>query len=65
MATKTSRAASKRFKVRGSGSIVFKGPLRQHKMSNRSPKRMMNLKASRNVHDSDLHTVQLMLGIRK
>lgn len=52
--SKTRKAVSKRVRVTGSGKIKFKGSLRAHKMSQRSPKRLAGYRRSHYISKSDL-----------
>lgn len=58
---KTKKSASKRFKVRGSGSIKRGSANMRHILTKKSTKRKRQLRGSSAVHDSNMAAVRAML----
>ena len=58
---KTKKSASKRFKVRGSGSIKRGSANLRHILTKKSTKRKRHLRGATNVHDSNKRAVRAML----
>ena len=62
--TKTRRAAKKRFKLTGSGSLLRRPAMRSHNLEHKSPKRKRGFRKQRAVADSNVQAVKKMLGLR-
>ncbi len=60
---KTHKAASKRFKVRNSGSISRRRTPRDHNLTKKSSKRKRHMRKSGTVSDADIGRVRRMLAI--
>ena len=58
---KTKKSASKRFKVRGSGSIKRGSANLRHILTKKSTKRKRHLRGGTAVHESNLASVKAML----
>lgn len=61
---KTHKSASKRFKVRNSGSVARGRTPRDHNLEKKSAKRKRHMRADAGVSDADKGRVGRMLGIR-
>ena len=60
--TKTRRAATKRFKVTGSGRILRRPTMRAHKLEKKSSKRKRGFRKDREVTSADRGAIKKMLG---
>ena len=58
---KTKKSASKRFKVRGSGSIKRGRANLRHILTKKSTKRKRHLRGGTSIHESNLASVKAML----
>ena len=58
---KTNSSAKKRFKVTGTGKIVFQKPFKRHILTKKSTKRKRNLVHATLVSSADMDRVKLML----
>ena len=58
---KTKSGAKKRFKVTGSGRIKRGAAYRRHILTKKTTKRKRQLRGVNSVHDSDSHSVHVML----
>ena len=58
---KTKKAAAKRFKVRGSGSLKRSQAFKRHILTKRTTKNKRQLRGSTSVHSSDQTSVRAML----
>lgn len=58
---KSKKGASKRFKVRGSGSIKRGQAFKRHILTKKTTKSKRQLRGSTAVHDSDIASVRAML----
>ena len=58
---KTKKAAAKRFKVRGSGSLKRSQAFKRHILTKRTTKNKRQLRGSTSVHSSDQASVRAML----
>ncbi|MEO6984405.1 MAG: 50S ribosomal protein L35 [Paralcaligenes sp.] len=58
---KTKKGASKRFKVRGSGSIKRGQAFKRHILTKKTTKTKRQLRGSTAVHKSDVASVKAML----
>ena len=58
---KTKKSASKRFKVRGSGSIKRGSANLRHILTKKSTKRKRHLRGATAVHESNMAAVKAML----
>ena len=58
---KTKKSASKRFKVRGSGSIKRGSANLRHILTKKSTKRKRHLRGTSAIHESNLAAVRAML----
>ncbi|MFA5702231.1 MAG: 50S ribosomal protein L35 [Advenella sp.] len=58
---KTKKGASKRFKVRASGSIKRGQAFKRHILTKKTTKNKRQLRGSAAVHDSDVASVKAML----
>lgn len=58
---KTKKGASKRFKVRGSGSIKRGQAFKRHILTKKTTKAKRQLRGSTAVHKSDVGSVKAML----
>ncbi len=58
---KTKKSASKRFKVRGSGSIKRGQAFKRHLLTKKSPKNKRQLRATVHIHPADTKAVRAML----
>ena len=61
--TKTRRAATKRFKVTGSGRILRRPTMRAHKLEKKSSKRKRGFRKQIEVTGADRGALKKMLGI--
>ena len=61
--TKTRRAATKRFKVTGSGKILRRPTMRAHKLEKKSSKRKRGFRKNREVASGDRGALKKMLGM--
>lgn len=62
--TKTRRAATKRFKVTGSGKLLRRPAMRSHNLEHKSPKRKRGFRKVREVAGENVQAVKKMLGAR-
>ena len=62
--TKTRRAATKRFKVTGTGKILRRPTMRAHKLEKKSSKRKRAFRGEVEVTHADRSALKKMLGIR-
>ncbi len=62
--TKTRRAATKRFKVTGTGKILRRPTMRAHKLEKKSSKRKRHFRKEVEVTSADRGALKKMLGIR-
>jgi len=62
--TKTRRAATKRFKVTGTGKILRRPTMRAHKLEKKSSKRKRAFRKEIEVTSADRSALKKMLGIR-
>ena len=62
--TKTRRAATKRFKLTGSGKLLRRPSMRSHNLEHKSPKQKRRFRKDLPVADGDKKAVKKMLGIR-
>jgi len=62
--TKTRRAATKRFKVTGTGKILRRPTMRAHKLEKKSSKRKRAFRKEIEVTRADRSALKKMLGIR-
>ena len=58
---KTKKSASKRFKVRSSGSIKRSQAYMRHILTKKSTKRKRHLRGTTSVHDTNVKAVRAML----
>ncbi|MCL2463374.1 MAG: 50S ribosomal protein L35 [Defluviitaleaceae bacterium] len=58
---KTKRAASKRFKVTGTGKVKYFKANKQHILGKKSPKRKMNLRKAGIVDETNMKNVKKMM----
>ncbi|MBO9328150.1 50S ribosomal protein L35 [Achromobacter sp. HZ01] len=58
---KTKKSASKRFKVRGSGSIKRGQAFKRHILTKKTTKNKRQLRGSAAVHDSNVASVKAMM----
>ncbi len=58
---KTKKSASKRFKVRGSGSIKRGQAFKRHILTKKTTKTKRQLRGSAAVHESDVKSVRAMM----
>jgi len=58
---KTKKSASKRFKVRGSGSIERASANLRHILTKKSTKRKRHLRGTTGVHETNLNAVRAMM----
>ncbi len=58
---KTKKAAAKRFKVRGSGSLKRSQAFKRHILTKRTTKNKRQLRGTTGVHFSDQSSVRAML----
>jgi large subunit ribosomal protein L35 len=58
---KTKKSASKRFKVRGSGSIKRASANLRHILTKKSTKRKRHLRGTTGVHETNLNAVRAMM----
>ncbi|MDO5679890.1 MAG: 50S ribosomal protein L35 [Pelistega sp.] len=58
---KTKKSASKRFKVRASGSIKRGQAFKRHILTKKTTKNKRHLRGSTAVHDSDVASVRAMM----
>ena len=61
---KTNSGATKRFKVRGSGSIKRKSAFRNHILTKKAQKRKRQLRNASAIRECDVKSVQRMLCIK-
>ena len=59
---KTKKAASKRFKVTGSGKILRRHAMKSHNLEKKSAKRRRKLRGDYQLDDTDAREVRRMLG---
>jgi large subunit ribosomal protein L35 len=59
---KTNKAASKRFKVTGSGKILRRHAMKSHNLEKKSAKRRRKLRGQYELDDTDAREVRRMLG---
>ena len=62
---KTSRAAKKRFKVTGAGTLLRRRAMKSHLLEKKSAKRKRKFRQQDPVSGSDAREVRRMLGLRK
>ena len=62
--TKTRRAATKRFKVTGSGKLLRRHAMRSHNLEHKSQKRKRSFRKPMEVAEGDVKTVLRLLGRR-
>lgn len=62
--TKTRSAATKRFKVTGTGKILRRPTMRSHKLEKKSSKRRRSFRKDVELAGSDRSALKKMLGIR-
>ena len=58
---KTKKSASKRFKVRGSGSIKRGQAFKRHILTKKTTKNKRQLRGTRNINASDVQSVYRMM----
>ncbi|MFA7666854.1 MAG: 50S ribosomal protein L35 [Burkholderiaceae bacterium] len=58
---KTKKSASKRFRVRGSGSVKRGHAFKRHILTKRTTKNKRQLRGTTEIHDSDIASVKAML----
>ncbi len=56
---KTKRAAAKRFKISGTGKLIFKGPGKSHLLEHKSRKRKRTLRNDRVISDANRKAMKL------
>lgn len=61
---KTNSSAKKRFKVTGSGKIMFQKAFKRHKLTKKSKKRKRNMRKDGLVSDANMHFVKRLLGLK-
>ena len=61
---KTNSSAKKRFKVTGSGKITFQKSFKRHILTKKSTKRKRGMRVDGMVHDSNMHFVKRLLGMK-
>ena len=61
---KTNSSAKKRFKVTGTGKIVFQKPFKRHILTKKSTKRKRSMRKDGVVADSNMHFVRRLLGLK-
>ena len=59
---KTNKAASKRFKVTGSGKVLRRHAMKSHNLEKKSAKRRRKLRRDHALDDTDAREVRRMLG---
>jgi large subunit ribosomal protein L35 len=59
---KTKKAASKRFKVTGSGKIMRRHAMKSHNLEKKSAKRKRKFRRDHALDDTDAREVRRMLG---
>ncbi|MBE0447816.1 MAG: 50S ribosomal protein L35 [Actinobacteria bacterium] len=60
---KTHRGAAKRFKVTGSGKLVYKHAFRSHILGKKSPKRKRHLRKEGVVNSTNEKSLKRMMGL--
>lgn len=61
---KTNSSAKKRFKVTGSGKILFQKAFKRHILTKKSKKRKRNMRKMGVVSDPNTHFVKRLLGMK-
>jgi large subunit ribosomal protein L35 len=61
---KTNSSAKKRFKVTGSGKIMFQKAFKRHILTKKSKKRKRNMRKDGMVSDANMHFVKRLLGLK-
>jgi len=61
---KTNRSAAKRFKLTGTGKIKRHKAYARHILTKKSRGRKRKLGKSKLVHDTEVHRIKRMLGLR-
>ena len=54
---KTRKAVAKRFKITGSGKILFRGAGKRHLLQGKSAKRRRSLRKAKTVHATDVYRI--------
>jgi large subunit ribosomal protein L35 len=55
---KTRKSVSKRFKITGTGKVMFHGAGRRHLLQGKSPKRRRSLRKAALVGPADIHRIK-------
>lgn len=61
---KTNSSAKKRFKVTGTGKILFQKAFKRHILTKKSTKRKRNMRKMGVVSDPNTHFVKRLLGMK-
>ena len=61
---KTNSSAKKRFKVTGTGKILFQKAFKRHILTKKSKKRKRNMRKDGMVSDANMHFVKRLLGLK-
>ncbi len=61
---KTNSSAKKRFKVTGTGKIMFQKPFKRHILTKKSTKRKRAMRLPGLVSDANMHFVKRLLGLK-
>ena len=61
---KTNSSAKKRFKVTGTGKIMFQKAFKRHILTKKSKKRKRNMRKDGMVSDANMHFVKRLLGMK-
>ena len=61
--TKTRRAATKRFKLTGTGKLLRRPSMRSHNLEHKSPKQKRKFGKDEPVAPGDVKSVKKMLGL--
>ena len=61
---KTNSSAKKRFKVTGTGKIVFQKPFKRHILTKKSTKRKRGMRKDGQVDSTQMYFVRRLLGLK-
>ncbi len=61
---KTNSSAKKRFKVTGTGKIVFQKPFKRHILTKKSTKRKRGMRKDGMVDSTQMYFVRRLLGLK-